>query len=141
MVAENTVLKINPSKIGSIQPPSKVLFSHNSSEEILGLSISPSYLSFFITVRNRGIFSFLLRGELQWSIGPTLRHLRYTQGSMVDQLNCYFNSSPVVDLCEGILYVRYYLPWISRLHNFLSLHCGIDMVWYYLSLWEVITYN
>ncbi|XP_078169261.1 protein GAMETE EXPRESSED 3-like isoform X2 [Carex rostrata] len=105
LVAENTVLKINPSKIGSIQPPSKVLFSHNSSEEILGLSISPSYLSFFITVRNRGIFSFLLRGELQWSIGPTLRRLRYTQGCMADQLNCYFNSAPVVDLCEGTLYV------------------------------------
>ena len=127
MVAENTVLKINPSKIGSIQPPSKVLFSHNSSEEILGLSISPSYLSFFITIRNRGLFSFLLRGQLQWSIGPTLHRVVYTQGCVVDQLNCYFNSAPVVDLCEGTLYVRYYLPLISRLYKFLSLHCGIDI--------------
>ncbi|KAF3334889.1 protein GAMETE EXPRESSED 3 [Carex littledalei] len=105
LAAENTILKINPSKIGSIQPPSKVLFSHNSSEEILGLSISPSYLSLFITIRNRGLFSFLLRGELQWSIGPTLHRLMYTQGCVVDQLNCYFNSAPVVDLCEGTLYV------------------------------------
>lgn len=105
LVAENAVLKINPSKIGSIQPPSKVLYSHNSSEEIMGLSISPGYLSLFITIKNRGLFSFFLRGELQWSIGPTLHRLGYTLGCKNDPLNCYFNSAPVVDLCEGTLYV------------------------------------
>ncbi|KAJ3704247.1 hypothetical protein LUZ61_007952 [Rhynchospora tenuis] len=98
-------MEINPSKIGSVMAPSKALYSHNSSEEILGLSISPEYLSIFITIRNRGLFSFFLRGELQWSIGPTLQRLSYTQGCMNDPLNCYYNSAPVVDLCEGTLYV------------------------------------
>ncbi|KAJ4768682.1 Protein GAMETE EXPRESSED 3 [Rhynchospora pubera] len=104
LIAENTVLEINPSRIGSFMPPSKALYSHNSSEEILGLSISPEYLSIFITIRNRGLFSFFLR-DIQWSIGPTLQWLGYTQGCMNDPLNCYYNSAPVVDLCEGTLYV------------------------------------
>lgn len=110
MIAGERVLRITPSKIGTAKPPLEIFYSHNStrlvSEEIIGLSISASYASLFITIRNRGLFAFLLRGELLWSAGPTIYRFGYLQGCKKNTSDCYFNSGPVVDRCEGTLYVR-----------------------------------
>ncbi|XP_073007687.1 protein GAMETE EXPRESSED 3 [Typha latifolia] len=109
LIAEGRVLKITPSRISSTESPLEIFFNHNSStmvlEDIIGLSISISYSSLFITIRNRGLFSFLLRGELLWSAGPMLYRFGYRQGCKANISDCYFNSAPVIDQCEGTLYI------------------------------------
>ncbi|XP_020105645.1 protein GAMETE EXPRESSED 3 [Ananas comosus] len=109
LIAGERVLRITPSKIGTAEPPLEIFYSHNStrlvSEEIIGLAISASYASLFITIRNRGLFAFLLRGELLWSAGPMLHRFGYRQGCKKNTSDCYFNSGPVVDRCEGTLYI------------------------------------
>ncbi|KAL5226800.1 hypothetical protein ABZP36_015065 [Zizania latifolia] len=109
LVAEDKVMKITPKKLHTTDPPSKVLFSHNStpgrSEEIIGFSISGSYSSLFLTIRNRGLFSFSLHTGIEWSAGPMLDRFGYRLGCKTNISGCYFNSAPVVDQCEGTLYV------------------------------------
>ncbi|EEC71044.1 hypothetical protein OsI_02765 [Oryza sativa Indica Group] len=109
LVAEdNKVIKITPKKLHTADPPSEVFFSYNAtpgrSEEIIGLSISGSSSSLFLTIRNRGLFAFSLHAELQWSAGP-VADLVSRLGCKTNIAGCYFNSPPVVDRCEGTLYV------------------------------------
>ncbi|BAF05433.2 Os01g0605400 [Oryza sativa Japonica Group] len=109
LVAEdNKVIKITPKKLHTADPPSEVFFSYNAtpgrSEEIIGLSISGSSSSLFLTIRNRGLFAFSLHAELQWSAGP-VADLVSRLGCKTNISGCYFNSPPVVDRCEGTLYV------------------------------------
>jgi hypothetical protein len=114
LVAEDKVIKITPQNVHTSAPSSEVFFSHSSapgrSEEIIGLSTSSSYSSLFITIANRGLFSFSLRsGELQWSAGPVIDRFGYRLGCKGNISGCYFSSAPVVDQCEGTLYVRAHL--------------------------------
>lgn len=109
LVAEDKIIKIIPQNIHTTDPASEVFFSYNStpgrSEEIIGLSISGSYSSLFLTIRNRGLFSFSLRTRLQWSVGPVLDRFGCRLGCKRNISSCYFNSAPVVDQCEGTLYI------------------------------------
>ncbi|VAH77368.1 unnamed protein product [Triticum turgidum subsp. durum] len=111
LVAEDKVIKVTPQNLHTSAPTSQVFFSHGSppgrSEEIIGLSTSSSYASLFITIRNRGLFSFSLRdGKLQWSAGPVVDRFGYRLGCKGNSISgCYFNSSPIVDQCEGTLYI------------------------------------
>lgn len=111
LVAEDKVIKVTPRNVHTSKPASEVFFSHNAtssgrSEEIIGLAVSGSYSSLFLTIRNRGLFAFSLRGELQWSAGPALDFFGYRLGCKRNVSGCYFDSAPVVDQCEGVLYVR-----------------------------------
>ncbi|XP_074579048.1 protein GAMETE EXPRESSED 3 [Curcuma longa] len=110
LVAEDRVLRINPSNIGRPESTVDVFFGENStfrrSGEILGISISCLYASLFVAVRNRGLFALSLRGEqLLWSAGPLLYRFGYRQGCKKNTTDCFFNSAPVVDQCEGTIYV------------------------------------
>uniref|UniRef100_A0A0E0JKX5 Pyrrolo-quinoline quinone repeat domain-containing protein n=1 Tax=Oryza punctata TaxID=4537 RepID=A0A0E0JKX5_ORYPU len=109
LVAEdNKVIKITPKKLHTADPPSEVFFSYNAtpgrSEEIIGLSIGGSSSSLFLTIRNRGLFAFSLHAELQWSAGPVANLVSHL-GCKTNISGCYFNSAPVIDRCEGTLYV------------------------------------
>ncbi|XP_008675465.1 protein GAMETE EXPRESSED 3 [Zea mays] len=110
LVAEDKVIKVTPRNVHTAKPASEVFFSHNAtssgrSEEIIGLAVSGSYSSLFLTIRNRGLFAFSLRGELQWSAGPALDFFGYRLGCKRNVSGCYFDSAPVVDQCEGVLYI------------------------------------
>ncbi|KAM0898236.1 hypothetical protein ACQ4PT_022044 [Festuca glaucescens] len=107
---DNKVIKISPQSLQTSTPSSEVFFSHNPapgrSEQIIGLSTSSSYSSLFITIANRGLFSFSLRdGQLQWSAGPVIDRFGYRLGCKGNISGCYFSSAPVVDQCEGTLYI------------------------------------
>lgn len=110
LIAEDRILQVIPSNIGTSEARVKIFFGQNStvggSGEIIGLSISIMYSSLFITVKNRGLFAILLRGELLWSAGPVLYRFGYRQGCKKNTTDCYFSSPPIVDQCEGSLYVR-----------------------------------
>jgi hypothetical protein len=108
---DNKVVKITPQNLQTSAPSSEVFFSHSPapgrSEQIIGLSTSSSYSSLFITIANRGLFSFSLHdGQLQWSAGPVIDRFGYRLGCKGNISGCYFSSAPVVDQCEGTLYVR-----------------------------------
>ncbi|KAJ8492769.1 hypothetical protein OPV22_014490 [Ensete ventricosum] len=109
LVAEDRVLRITPPNIGRSASTVEVFFGANStfgsSGEIIGISISILYASVFVSVRNRGLFALLLKGELLWTAGPMLYRFGYRQGCKRNMTDCYFNSVPVVDQCEGTLYV------------------------------------
>ncbi|CAD5183559.1 unnamed protein product [Musa acuminata subsp. malaccensis] len=109
LVAEDRVLRITPPNIGRSASTVEVFFGTNStfgsSGEIIGISISILYASVFVSVRNRGLFALLPKGELLWTAGPMLYRFGYRQGCKRNITDCYFNSVPVVDQCEGTLYV------------------------------------
>lgn len=108
-MAENKVIKVTPRNVRTAEPALEVFFSRNAtsgrSEEIIGLAISGRYSSLFLTISNLGFFAFSLRGELQWSVGPALNLFDYRIGCKRNVSGCYFDSAPVLDQCEGVLYV------------------------------------
>ncbi|XP_020573783.1 protein GAMETE EXPRESSED 3 isoform X2 [Phalaenopsis equestris] len=109
LIAEDRILKITPSNIGTSKPTSEVFFGPNStiggSGEIIGFSLSILYACIFVTVKNRGLFALSFRGELLWSAGPVLYQFGYRHGCKENSRDCYFSSAPVVDQCEGTLYI------------------------------------
>jgi hypothetical protein len=112
LVAEDKVMKVTPPNAHTAKKPaSEVFFSYNAtpgrSEEIIGMSVSGSYSSVFLTIRNRGLFVFSLQGELQWSLGPVLDWFGHRLGCEGNVSNCYFNSAPILDHSGGTLYVRF----------------------------------
>lgn len=110
LVAENRVMKINPSNIGTTESAAEVFFGpepgQEVSGEIIGLSVSTSSSSVFINVKNRGLFAYSLDGHLRWSAGPVLYRFGYRQGCKQNVRDCYFSSIPVIDRCEASIYVR-----------------------------------
>ncbi|MQL82828.1 hypothetical protein Taro_015304 [Colocasia esculenta] len=109
LIAEDRVLKVKPLNIGTPEPVVEIFYGPNStiggSGEIIGLSISISLSALFITVKDRGVFAFRLRGDPMWSAGPVLHRFGYPQGCKNNLTDCHFNSAPVVDQCEGTLYI------------------------------------
>lgn len=109
LVAEDKVIEVTPYNINSARPASRVFFSYNAtvgrSEEIIGLAISGRHWSLFVTIRNIGLFVLSLRDGFQWSLGPVLDRRGYRTGCKRNVADCYFDSPPVVDQCEGALYV------------------------------------
>ncbi|RLN25346.1 protein GAMETE EXPRESSED 3 [Panicum miliaceum] len=109
LVAEDRVIKVTPPNVRAAKPASEVFFSYNAtpgrSEEIVGLSVTGSYSSLFLTIRNLGLFEFSLEGELQWSLGPVLDWFGYRIGCKGNISGCYFDSAPVLDHSAGALYI------------------------------------
>jgi outer membrane protein assembly factor BamB len=110
LVAEDKIIKVTPpDNWNSARPAWEVIFSYNAtagrSEEIIGFAIHGGHSSLFLTIRNRGLFVLSLRGRLQWSLGPLLTWRGYRFGCKTNVSGCYFDSAPVVGLCEGALYV------------------------------------
>ncbi|KAK8453073.1 hypothetical protein SEVIR_5G225000v4 [Setaria viridis] len=109
MVAEDKVIKVTPPNAHTAKPASEVFFSYNAtpgrSEQIIGMSVSGSYSSLFLTIRNRGLFVFSLQGELQWSLGPVLDWFGHRLGCEGNVSGCYFDSAPVLDHSGGAIYI------------------------------------
>ncbi|XXG79444.1 hypothetical protein AAC387_Pa09g0510 [Persea americana] len=109
IVADNTVLKINPSNIGTSTSAIETIIGEGSSsggsDEIIGISISIWSSSLFITIKNHGLFAYTLSGQLLWSVGPVLYRSGYRQGCKKNITDCYFTSAPVIDQCEGSVYI------------------------------------
>ncbi|CAA7408523.1 unnamed protein product [Spirodela intermedia] len=109
VVAEDKVLRVKPSNIGTSEQVVDIFYGPNPdigvSGEIIGISISISSSAIFITVKHHGLFAFMLRGTRLWSAGPVLNRFGYLQGCKDLATDCYFNSGPTVDQCEGSLYI------------------------------------
>uniref|UniRef100_K3XR67 Protein GAMETE EXPRESSED 3 n=1 Tax=Setaria italica TaxID=4555 RepID=K3XR67_SETIT len=109
LVAEDKVIKVTPPNAHTAKPASEVFFSYNAtpgrSEQIIGMSVSGSYSSLFLTIRNRGLFVFSLQGELQWSLGPVLDWFGHRLGCEGNVSGCYFDSAPVLDHSGGAIYI------------------------------------
>ncbi|GAV71035.1 LOW QUALITY PROTEIN: hypothetical protein CFOL_v3_14529, partial [Cephalotus follicularis] len=108
LVAENRILKIKFQDIGISGPVAEVFFGpgpgQQEPEEIIGLSVSTMSSSVFINIKNRGLFVYLMRGQLVWSLGPVLYQFGYRQGCRKTVTDCHFSSVPVID-CEASLYI------------------------------------
>ncbi|CAO2165466.1 unnamed protein product [Urochloa humidicola] len=108
LVAEDKVIKVTPRNAHTAMPASEVFFSYNAtpgrSEEIIGLAVSGSYASLFLTIRNRGLFVFSLQGQFQWSLGPVLDWFGHRLGCDGNVSACYFDA-PVLDHLGGTLYI------------------------------------
>ncbi|XP_052111110.1 protein GAMETE EXPRESSED 3 isoform X4 [Arachis duranensis] len=73
--------------------------------EIIGLSVSTVTSTVFINIKNRGLFAYKSHGRLLWSIGPVLYKFGYHQGCRKNITDCSFASVPVLDQCEGSIYI------------------------------------
>lgn len=126
LVAENRVIKVNPSNIGTHESAAAEVFfgpepGQEASTKIIGLSASMSSLSIFINVKDRGLFAYGLDGHLRWNAGPVLNQFGYHQGCKQNVKGCYFTSIPVIDRCEGSIYVRStHLYYVSSIFPILS---------------------
>ncbi|PIA39518.1 hypothetical protein AQUCO_02600166v1, partial [Aquilegia coerulea] len=104
-----SVLKISPSNNGNSESTVEVFFGDTSttggSEEIVGISVNPLSWFMVINVKNRGLFAYTLRGKFLWSAGPVLYRFGYRQGCRKNATDCYFTSAPVIDQCEGSIYI------------------------------------
>lgn len=111
LVAENRVLKLWPSNIGSNEPSCQVFFGPEAVGErwgeVVGISISIWSFSLFITVKNRGLFAYSLHGRLLWSAAPAFNKSGYLQGCKRNVEDCFFVSSPLIDHCHGSLHVSH----------------------------------
>ncbi|XVF25229.1 hypothetical protein REPUB_Repub13aG0195200 [Reevesia pubescens] len=122
LIAENRVLQINTMKVGTSEPAIQIFFGpepgQQDGDEIVGLAVSTLCSSVFINVKNRGLFAYLMRGQLLWSAGPVLDQYGYRQGCRKDIADCYFASVPVIDQCEASVYVSPQFKWIQDLSSF-----------------------
>ena len=104
MVAENRVLKVNPSHVGSSESVVQKFFGPEPGE-VIGIAVSVSSSCVIINVRNRGLFAYRLHGQMLWSAGPVIYQHGYRQGCQKNVAECYFSSDPVIDHCEASIYV------------------------------------
>ncbi|EEF36397.1 conserved hypothetical protein [Ricinus communis] len=109
LIAENRVLNINLLNLRTSTPTSEVFFGPEKGQEgageIIGLAVSTLSSSVFINIKNRGLFAYMMRGQLLWSAGPVLSQFGYRLGCRKGISDCYFNSVPMIDRCEASLYI------------------------------------
>ncbi|KAL5128221.1 Protein GAMETE EXPRESSED 3 [Glycine soja] len=109
LVADNRILVISYGNIGTSEPEAEVFFGpgpgHVAEAEIIGLSVSTLGSTIYINVKNRGLFAYQSRGHLLWSVEPVLYQFGYRQGCRKNLTNCYFASVPLLDHCEGSIYI------------------------------------
>ncbi|XP_020527396.1 protein GAMETE EXPRESSED 3 isoform X1 [Amborella trichopoda] len=106
VVAENQVVVISPPSNRTSQTFAEDFFNdEQSSNEIIGLAISFWGSSLFINIKMLGLFAFMIDGTSLWSVGPVLHQSGYPQGCKSNETSCYFASTPVVDQCEGSVYI------------------------------------
>lgn len=100
---------ISYGNIGTSEPEAEVFFGpgpgHVAEAEIIGLSVSTLGSTIYINVKNRGLFAYQSRGHLLWSVEPVLYQFGYRQGCRKNLTNCYFASVPLLDHCEGSIYI------------------------------------
>ncbi|XP_024037414.1 protein GAMETE EXPRESSED 3 [Citrus clementina] len=135
IVAENRVLKVDLLKIGTSESATQVFYGTGSGKggtgAIAGIAVSTSSSSVYINVKGRALFAFMTHGQLLWSAGPVLNQLGYRQGCTKTDVDCYFTSVPVIDQCEGSIYISNtqgelyslsarspYFNWIQDLSSF-----------------------
>ncbi|GAY46217.1 hypothetical protein CUMW_095280 [Citrus unshiu] len=135
IVAENRVLKVDLLKIGTSESATQVFYGTGSGKggtgAIAGIAVSTSSSSVYINVKRRALFAFMTHGQLLWSAGPVLDQLGYRQGCTKTDVDCYFTSVPVIDQCEGSIYISNtqgelyslsarspYFNWIQDLSSF-----------------------
>ncbi|KAK2420239.1 hypothetical protein P8452_50468 [Trifolium repens] len=109
LVAENRILKIDYVNTGISEPTAEVFFGpkpgQKAEAKIIGLSVSTLTSTVFINIKNRGLFAYLSRGRLLWSLGPMLYQFGYRQGCRKNLTDCHFASAPVLDQCEASIYI------------------------------------
>ncbi|KAI3970975.1 hypothetical protein MKX01_024622 [Papaver californicum] len=81
------------------------MLTTEGSNKIGGMAVSVISSLMFIVVENRGLFAYTLRGQRLWSVGPVLYRSGYRLGCKRNITDCYFTSTPVVDQCEGSVYI------------------------------------
>ncbi|KAH9675891.1 protein GAMETE EXPRESSED 3 [Citrus sinensis] len=135
IVAENRVLKVDLLKIGTSESATQVFYGTGSGKggtgAIAGIAVSTSSSSVYINVKRHALFAFMTHGQLLWSAGPVLDQLGYRQGCTKTDVDCYFTSVPVIDQCEGSIYISNtqgelyslsarspYFNWIQDLSSF-----------------------
>ncbi|KAI3918846.1 hypothetical protein MKW98_017294 [Papaver atlanticum] len=105
LVAENKILKINPPTVRNPESTFEIFFGKmvttEGSNKIAGMAVNVISSLMFITVENRGLFAYTLRGQRLWSAGPVLYRSGYRVGCKRNVTVCHFTSAPVVDQCEG----------------------------------------
>ncbi|XP_025624585.2 protein GAMETE EXPRESSED 3 isoform X2 [Arachis hypogaea] len=94
---------------GTSEPVAELFFGPGPGQqvetEIIGLSVSTLTSTVFINIKNRGLFAYKSHGRLLWSIGPVLYKFGYHQGCRKNITDCFFASVPVLDQCEGSIYI------------------------------------
>ncbi|KAI3844939.1 hypothetical protein MKX03_019314 [Papaver bracteatum] len=109
LVAENKILKINPPTVRNPESTFQIFFGKmlttEGSNKIAGMAVNVISSLMFITVENRGLFAYTLRGQRLWSAGPVLYRSGYRVGCKRNVTDCHFTSAPVVDQCEGSVYI------------------------------------
>ncbi|KAI3916696.1 hypothetical protein MKW92_006884 [Papaver armeniacum] len=109
LVAENKILKINPPTVRNPESTFEIFFGKmlttEGSNKISGMAVSVISSLMFITVENRALFAHTLRGHRLWSAGPVLYRSGYRLGCKRNVTDCHFTSAPVVDQCEGSVYI------------------------------------
>ncbi|KAI3944852.1 hypothetical protein MKW92_034664 [Papaver armeniacum] len=109
LVAGNKILKINPPSVRNPESTFEIFFGDmlttEGSNKISGMAVSVISSLMFITVENRGLFAYTLRGQRLWSAGPVLYRSGYRLGCKRNVTDCHFTSAPVVDQCEASVYI------------------------------------
>ncbi|RYR48513.1 hypothetical protein Ahy_A07g034534 [Arachis hypogaea] len=110
LIADNRILMVKLEISGTSEPVAELFFGPGPGQqvetEIIGLSVSTLTSTVFINIKNRGLFAYKSHGRLLWSIGPLLYKFGYHQGCRKNITDCSFASVPVLDQCEGSIYVR-----------------------------------
>ncbi|XP_057737746.1 protein GAMETE EXPRESSED 3 isoform X1 [Arachis stenosperma] len=109
LIADNRILMVKLENSGTSEPVAELFFGPGPGQqvetEIIGLSVSTLTSTVFINIKNRGLFAYKSHGRLLWSIGPVLYKFGYHQGCRKNITDCSFASVPVLDQCEGSIYI------------------------------------
>ncbi|KAL1309411.1 hypothetical protein AAHE18_17G175600 [Arachis hypogaea] len=109
LIADNRILMVKLEISGTSEPVAELFFGPGPGQqvetEIIGLSVSTLTSTVFINIKNRGLFAYKSHGRLLWSIGPLLYKFGYHQGCRKNITDCSFASVPVLDQCEGSIYI------------------------------------
>ncbi|CAA0402899.1 unnamed protein product [Arabidopsis thaliana] len=102
LLAENRILRVIFPRNGTKCEP-ELFF--DPGETILGFAVSVSSSSVYITVKNHGLYAYNMFRQQLWIAEPKIERFGYRLGCRKDFDNCTFNSRPVIDSCEGSIYI------------------------------------
>ncbi|EOA20187.1 hypothetical protein CARUB_v10000483mg, partial [Capsella rubella] len=102
VLAENRILRVNFPRNGTKFEP-ELFF--DPGETILGFAVSISSSSVYITVKNHGLYAYNMLRQQLWIAEPKTERFGYRLGCRKDYDNCTFDSRPVIDSCQGSIYI------------------------------------
>ncbi|XP_010456548.1 PREDICTED: protein GAMETE EXPRESSED 3-like [Camelina sativa] len=102
VLAENRILRVNFPRNGTKSEP-ELFF--DPGEPILGFAVSISSSSVYITVKKHGLYAYNMLRQQLWIAEPKIERFGYRLGCRKDYDNCTFDSPPVIDSCEGSIYI------------------------------------